>query len=502
MEKSKFLKRLFGGVGLIFTAMMISGCTKSFCSINDTACMYATYVDENKTAIDTNATSKGYLLPGDAYWSFIDAKVEAAFNEVRAAGLAVQAAGADDYTNSYVPASYLESNIKYQTATAEEKLSLANDETIRAIIRYAGYNDDKVETLWGNFDKWTEEANETATVKNYVPTTAYLTYYKSAISTGVGSAVTCITPTSGYFGINENTYIEGKTWGQAFSQYGFIEGLLVYPIGWLVYQFAVAFGASGANATGQILSIFLVTLIVRFFIVLASIGSTNSQNKMNDVQGEVALIKAKYPNADTNRYEQSQMTQETMALYKKRGIHPFKQILVLIVQFPIFIAVWGALQGSAILTKGEVFGLSLATTTMAGMQAHNPTAIILFILMAVAQFFAAMIPTWITNYHKKKIVGAATVKVNDQSSTAMMMKYMPIIMTVVIIFMGLNLAAAMGIYWFFGAIISILQAIITEIVNMHKKNHSHGSTGGSDAYGRSGSFKDVKAKKSKHMNLR
>lgn len=506
MKKRNFWKKALIGVGAIFGVALISGCTKSFCSINDQACLYGAYVDENEATILETSKTNGYLAPGDDYWAFIDNKVDTAFAALRILGAADYAADGD-YSNDYVPASYLESNTKYNlaTTTEEEKSSLVNDTTIKYIIRYAGFDDNGSEVLWHNFDNWTKEANTDAALKDKVPTAAFLSNYKSQISTGVGSAVTCITPTSGYFGTNENTYVEGKTWGQAFKDYGFIEGLLVYPIGWLVYTFAVAFGASGTNATGQILAIFLTTLIVRFFIVLASVGSSNSQNKMNDIQPQIALIKAKYPNSETNKYEQQKMTEEAMSLYKKSGIHPFRQILVLILQFPIFIAVWGALQGSAILTKGSILGLSLSTTTFTGIKAGNPMAIILFLLMSISQFFASMIPTWISNYHKKKVVGASTVKV-DENPTASMMKYLPVIMMVFVIIMGLNLASAMGFYWLFGALISIAQAIITEIVNCLRKRRGHNhknDVGGGVSYGRSGSFKDVKVmKKKKHMDLR
>lgn len=496
--KNKIFKRILGGIVLFFAAALISGCTKSFCSVNDKACLYASYVQEKRETILTNAKNNSYMVPSDKFWNYIDAKVETAYTE-SLAGTA---------SKKYAPDSYIELNKKYQTATEEEKTTLVSNETLKAVIYYAGYKADGSEDMWVNFTAWLDEANADPTMRAYVPTSAFLTYYKSQISSGVGQAVTCITPTSGYFGLNENTYVEGKTWGQAFTDYGFIEGLLVYPIGWLVYTFAMAFGATGTNATGQILSIFFVTLIVRFFIILASAGSSNTQTKMNDLTPQLELLKAKYPNSTTNKYEQQQLTTETMALYKKNNVHPFRQFGVLILQFPIFIAVWGALQGSAILTKGEVFGLSLATVTQTAMMANSsetPFAIILFILMAIAQFFATMLPTWMQKYHKNKVVGASTVKVSEDSTTNTMMKYMPIFMMVIVIVMGLQLPAAMGIYWFFGALISIFQTIITEIVQTMKKNKrpkNKGGKGGDNQtidFTKHGSFKGQK--RDKHMKL-
>jgi membrane protein insertase Oxa1/YidC/SpoIIIJ len=51
-----------------------------------------------------------------------------------------------------------------------------------------------------------------------------------------------------------------------------------------------------------------------------------------------------------------------MALYKRNKIHPFGQFIVLIFQFPIFICVWSALQGSAALSSGEFLNMRLSDT--------------------------------------------------------------------------------------------------------------------------------------------
>lgn len=487
----KFLKKILFAFVFIIGLGVLTGCTKSFCSVNDKAVLYSTYVTTNIDTIKTNATSSGYMLPGDTFWTYIDTKVDEAFT----ASIDVNN---DAYKNEeYAPKSYIDSYIEYSKLTDSEddqakKATLVNQSTLKAVIRYAGYNSNHAQTLWANYDTWIDMARSDDTIKDYAPTYAFITYFKSTINTGVGSAVTCITPENGYFGINEDTYVEGKTWGQAFSEYGFIEGLLVYPIGWLVYNFALAFGTTGG---GQILAIFLVTLIVRLIIVVASAGSLSSQNKMSEIQPQMAMLQAKYPNSSTNKYEQQKLASEQMALYKKNKIHPFRQILVLIVQFPIFIAVWGALQGSAILTTGSVFGLQLSTVTYKAIVAgtsETPFAIILFILMAIAQLFASLLPTWIQAWKKKRVVGAKTVKVNEDSTTGTMMKWMPMIMMVVVIVMGLNLAAAMGIYWFFGALISIIQTIVTEIVMAFRKNRKPKNKD---------KDKFTKFKKTKHMDL-
>ena len=44
------------------------------------------------------------------------------------------------------------------------------------------------------------------------------------------------------------------------------------------------------------------------------------------------------------------------------------------------------------------------------------------------------------------------------------MKIFTYVMMAMIIFMGFSLASAMGIYWFFGALFSIAQTLITQTI--------------------------------------
>lgn len=555
MEK-KVGKRILAGVGFLFAALVLTGCTKSFCTTDDAASMYADYVsgfasDDNQTAILKAASEGSYFVPGTAYWEYLDNKVESVYTDLESeidadiTANGINSATTEDaiagFASHFTPTysgvvdtddssstGRVYANVNYVRSYYEVKAyayahsiptdaedayfqTRVNKATLVGNIRFGGVDENSNTVLWLNFDNWTKDIDSRdslADLRASVPTASFASYYKNAFSSHIGTAVTCITPTSGYFGASEKVYISGKGWGEAFSKYGFLEGLLVYPIGWLVYTFANSFGATGANAWGQILAIFLTTLIVRLIIILFSAGSQSSQSKMTELQPQIQALQAKYPNAQTNQAEQQQLAQETMALYKKNKIHPFRQILVLIIQFPIFIAVWSALQGSAILTRGSIFGLSLSTVTqtaMASNSAETPFAIVLFVIMAVAQFFASLLPMWMQNWKKKQMVGT-TVKVQeDQTGMGSMMKWMPIIMMVFVIIMGLQLPAAMAIYWIFGALISIFQTIITEIVTTIRRNKKKGGNNsfkGGDHFNKHGAYKSQSAPRQKHMKLR
>ena len=503
MEK-KVGKRILAGVGFLFAALVLTGCTKSFCTPDDAASMYADYVsafaaeDKNQTSILNAASEAKYLVPGSAYWAYLDSKVDSVYEDLNKAieadiqengissattedaiagfaanftpdyGDVTDTDGSDSLKRTYANIAYVRSYYEVKAYAFAHNVSIdsedayfqtrVNTATLKGNIRFGGVDENSNTVLWLNFDNWTSDIDARDSLKDLrdtVPTASFASYYKSAFSSHIGTAVTCITPTSGYFGASEKVYISGKGWGEAFSKYGFIEGLLVYPIGWLVYTFANSFGATGANAWGQILAIFLTTLIVRLLIVLLSVGSQSSQSKMTELQPQIQALQAKYPNSQTNQAEQQQLAQETMALYKKNKIHPFP--------------------------------------------------IVLFVIMAISQFFASMLPMWMQNWKKKQMVGT-TIKVQeDQGGMGSMMKWMPIIMMVFVIIMGLQLPVAMAIYWIFGALISIFQTIITEIITTVRRNKKKGGNNsfkGGDHFNKHGAYKSQSAPRQKHMKLR
>ena len=337
--------------------------------------------------------------------------------------------------------------------------------------------------VFGNYKAINSELRETLDYEK-AASIDFENFYISSMSSAIEQFRSCITTVDGYYGNYGNSqttsvYLDGITWGEAWGKGGHvIEGLIVYPVAWLVDTFANIFAnhdpANFLNGVPQLLALMLVTVIVRLFIFLVTIKSTLSQQKMTALQPELAKIQQKYPNANTNQTQKQRLAEEQMRLYKKNKVNPLSQLLVLIVQFPIFIGVWGAMTGSAVLATGQVMGLHLSdsiwTTLVAGPKANVNgwwTAFGLIILMSVAQFISMKVPQWIQKAKTKKV---ARMGVNpaqkSQNRTANIISY---VMLVMIIVMGFTLPAAMGVYWLIGAIVSLIQTLLTQYVFTGKK---------------------------------
>lgn len=418
---------------------VLSSCTASFCSPQDISRVMYAYengnVSEDPTqfvanaglaGIITQAEESGFDRPSEAFWLAIDERV-------------LTAATTTATNNSQ--------------GNLDEVAILAN----YGYVKFLGTNS----AIWGNWDRWVNE------IKLELPTSEtpnldFTQLYKTTIDQFAAQYRSCITTTTGGYGPNGEYLFEGKTWAEAFSR-GLIEGLFVYPVAFLIEFFNTTF-ASSVPGLSQVLSILLTTIIVRGLMIAVTFKSTLASQKMSLLQPEIAKLQNKYPNANTNQYEKQRMAQEQWAIYQKNGVNPFNQILIAFVQFPVFIAVWGAMTGSAVLATGSFLDLNLASPlggiiTSNWFQGSWWTAVVIFVLMTLAQFIAMKLPMWFQKQAQKKV--AHTVKSNAAQSSQSQANMVSNVMFVMIIVMGFSLPSAMGIYWFIGALISLAQTLLT-----------------------------------------
>ncbi len=93
------------------------------------------------------------------------------------------------------------------------------------------------------------------------------------------------------------------------------------------------------NFTGDFgVAIILLTILIRLFLYPLSQKAIRSQKELSDIQPEIKEIQKKYKN------NQQQQAQELMRLYKEKGINPFAGCLPLLIQFPVFLALFAVLK--------------------------------------------------------------------------------------------------------------------------------------------------------------
>ncbi len=85
------------------------------------------------------------------------------------------------------------------------------------------------------------------------------------------------------------------------------------------------------------LSIVLLTVCMRLLLFPLFMKQIKSQREMQLLQPKIAELKKKYPD------DRQRQSQEQMALFKEHGVNPLAGCLPLLVQMPIFFALFGVL---------------------------------------------------------------------------------------------------------------------------------------------------------------
>ncbi len=124
-----------------------------------------------------------------------------------------------------------------------------------------------------------------------------------------------------------------------------------------IHGFVASLDIFGVGA-GYVITIFLLTLLVRLILLPLNIKATRSQQKMQEIQPEIAKLQKKYK----NNPEKAQ--QEMMKLYKENNVNPMSGCLPLLIQMPILFALYYVftglteLQGVSFLWL-EIYGLQI-----------------------------------------------------------------------------------------------------------------------------------------------
>ena len=129
-----------------------------------------------------------------------------------------------------------------------------------------------------------------------------------------------------------------------------------------IHDFLVLLGFSSGSGVAWVISIVLLTIIVRILILPLFLKQIKSSRAMQAIQPEVKLLQEKYK-GKTDQASRVKQSEETQALYKKYGVSPFASCLPLLVQLPILFAMYRAIYA--------VKDLAAGTYTYAGIEADR-----------------------------------------------------------------------------------------------------------------------------------
>lgn len=89
-------------------------------------------------------------------------------------------------------------------------------------------------------------------------------------------------------------------------------------------------------------AIILTTLLIKLILFPLSLKQEKSMQKMKELQPEIEAIQKKYKD------DKAKLNEETAKLYKEKNVNPFSGCLPLIIQLPIFVALYYAFMSNEI----------------------------------------------------------------------------------------------------------------------------------------------------------
>lgn len=227
---------------------------------------------------------------------------------------------------------------------------------------------------------------------------------------------------------------------------GLWTGLFVKPLAFILLKLGELLNNNYA------LSLIIISLIIRLIAFPFTKKTAMQSELMKKAQPELNRIQNKYKNKQ-DQESLTRQSQEMMAVYKKYNISPMSGCLFSMIQLPLFIGFFEAVQRVPAIFEGKFLGLQLGTTPIVGFTTSAVIAyIILMILIAVTTFFSFRF----------------NLADNTLDSS---MKMMPVMMVGMIIVMALFMPSALGIYWITTNLFTIVQNIAvkrSKVVNGKK----------------------------------
>ncbi|MEI7719695.1 MAG: YidC/Oxa1 family membrane protein insertase [bacterium] len=217
------------------------------------------------------------------------------------------------------------------------------------------------------------------------------------------------------------------------------ETVLVQPI-YNVFVFLI--GVMPGGSVG--LAIIALTLLIRALFYPAFTASIRTQMGMQALQGELDDINTQYPGKE----KAEERAKKTMELYKEHKVHPFAGFLALLVQIPVFIALYFAFfrQGLPHIAERLLYPFvhapSVVQVDFFGlMNLLSPHNIMLSVLVVLLQGAVAYLSLGRMSNSGTKT--APEKQAAQRLQQQMMLYFLPALMGVV----SYSLPAAVGLYF-------------------------------------------------------
>ena len=182
------------------------------------------------------------------------------------------------------------------------------------------------------------------------------------------------------------------------------------------------------------IAIIIVTVLMRIIIFPLTLKQEKSMKKMRELQPKLEKIKEKYKD---NPQEYQQKTAE---LYRESGVNPLGGCLPLLIQMPVFVALYWAFSGNAIPADAKFLWFTL----------KQPDR--LFMIGNFAFNLLPILNVGVT-YIQQKIMTSATSGQESNQQMQTMLYMMPLMM----LFIFYKMPSGVTLYYLVSGALSLVQ---------------------------------------------
>lgn len=216
--------------------------------------------------------------------------------------------------------------------------------------------------------------------------------------------------------------------------------ILVKPLAWVILKLGQFFGNYG-------IGLILAGIMIRLLMFPMTRKTAMQSEKMKTIKPEMDKLEKKYKDKK-DKEAQTKKSQEMMAIYKKNKINPVAGCLMALIQLPIFIAFFEAINRVPAIFEGKLLGFNLGTTPWFAIQNGQIYYVIINLIIIVASYYSF-------NFGKK-------------DSPALDKKQSKMMMNIFIVFIGFasfTFPVAIGFYWITSTTFTIVQNLLAKRSN-------------------------------------
>jgi YidC/Oxa1 family membrane protein insertase len=206
------------------------------------------------------------------------------------------------------------------------------------------------------------------------------------------------------------------------------------------------------------LAIIVLTVIIKLILYPFTVSQIKQQRALQELQPKINEIQTRLKN------DKDAQAKEMMALYSKEKVNPVASCLPLLIQLPVFIALYKAMSmGLGKLDTSLLYPFvphpQTVNTVFIGLLDLTKPSYFLAVAAAAVQFWQTkqiLKPPAATVTPPPAVV-AKTPGAKDENMAAIMNKQMTYVMPIVTMVIGFSLPGGLTLYWFVMSVLTVLQ---------------------------------------------